>query len=115
MIDEHGFGKRLDEAMIKAGYSNSKLTKELNVSKNAVGNYKNNQIPNAAILYSISQILGVTMEYLLTGNFSEELTKEEQELVDAYRRAGDNERRAILTSAKILAPESGGSSTSRTG
>lgn len=88
MIDEKNFGKRLTDCMEKAGYSNTKLTKELDVSKNAVGNYKNNQIPNATILYKISQILGTNIEYLLTGkNSSEELTSEEEKIILAYRRA----------------------------
>ena len=43
MIDDKNFGNRLTECMKIAGYTNSKLTEELNLSKNAVGNYKNNQ------------------------------------------------------------------------
>lgn len=87
MLNEENFGKRLEECMVKAGYNNTNLTKELNVSKNAVGNYKNNQIPNAAILYKISQILGTTMEYLLTGKDPENLSNEEKNIINAYRNA----------------------------
>ena len=49
MINEQEFGKRLTECMQINGYTNAKLTEKLNVSKNAVGNYKNGQIPNATI------------------------------------------------------------------
>ena len=72
MINEQEFGKRLTECMQINGYTNAKLTEKLNVSKNAVGNYKNGQIPNATILYNISQLLGTTVEYLLTGKNSDE-------------------------------------------
>lgn len=92
MIDEKGFGKRLEECMKQANFSNTRLTKELNLSKNAIGNYKNNQIPNAAILYNISQILGTTMEYLLTGKQSENLTDNEKEMLKNYRMLPEREQ-----------------------
>lgn len=48
----------------------------------AVGNYKNGQIPNATILYNISQLLGTTVEYLLTGKNSDEtITEEEKQII----------------------------------
>ena len=78
MLDIENFGIRLEKCMIKAGISNSDLTKTLGLSKNAIGNYKNNQIPNAAILYNLSQILGTTVEYLLSGKSNNQLTEEEQ-------------------------------------
>ena len=86
MIDELGFGQRLEQAMIKSGYSNARLTKELNLSKNAIGNYKNNQIPNTITLFEISQRLGISMEYLLTGEENHrELSEDELELLKYFR------------------------------
>ena len=68
----------------------------LKVSKNAVGNYKNGQIPNAIILYKISQILGTTVEYLLTGkDDTENLTEKEKEILIAYRQADPAEQSII--------------------
>lgn len=116
MINEENFGKRLEECMIKAGYNNANLTKELNVSKNAVGNYKNNQIPNAAILYKISQILGITMEYLLTGKNPENLSVEEQNLITAYRKADPAIKQATKKLLDVPEEVQGeGLSISRTG
>lgn len=87
MIDELGFGHRLEQAMIKSGYSNARLTKELNLSKNAIGNYKNNQIPNTITLFEISQRLGISMEYLLTGEEKHsELSEDELELLIYFRK-----------------------------
>lgn len=96
MIDDKNLGNRLTECMKIAGYTNSKLTEELNLSKNAVGNYKNNQIPNATILYNISQLLGTTMEYLLTGKHgNENLTDEEKNIIAAYRKITPAEQGVI--------------------
>ncbi|MCH1981794.1 helix-turn-helix domain-containing protein [Ruminococcus sp. OA3] len=113
MIDENYFGRRLEECIKKAGYTNSQITKELNLSKNAIGNYKNNQIPNASILYKISQILGTTMEYLLTGKNESELTDEESKIIKAYRLAPEGIQQATK---KILdIPDTGKSSNSKIG
>ena len=96
MIDEKNFGNRLTKCMKTAGYTNSKLTEALSLSKNAVGNYKNGQIPNATILYNISQLLGTTVEYLLTGkNVNENLTDEEKNIIVAYRKADPAEQVVI--------------------
>lgn len=95
MIDEENFGKRLEECMKNAGYSNSKLTEKLKLSKNAIGNYKKNQIPNATILYNISQELGTTVEYLLTGKEKNEITTEEMKIIFAYRKADPAEQGVI--------------------
>ena len=101
MLDECGFGNRLDDAMKKAGYNNSQLTKELNLSKNAIGNYKNNQIPNAIILYKLSQILGITMEYLLTGDNGIATTQNERILLEAYRSTSPDKQEAVRCVLKI--------------
>ena len=102
MINELDFGKRLTECMEISGYTNTKLTEELNVSKNAVGNYKKGQIPNAIILYKISQILGTTVEFLLTGKkVNETITEEEKQIIDAYRKAEPAEQNVIKTILNI--------------
>lgn len=100
MIDEERFGQRLENCMKQAKISNTELTRRLNISKNAVGNYKNNQIPNAAILYNISQILGTTMEYLLTGKDISELTNEEKKIMQAYRKASKDSREIVNLALK---------------
>lgn len=105
MLDESGFGNRLDYAIKKAGYSNSQITKELNLSKNAIGNYKNNQIPNATTLYKLSQLLGITMEYLLTGESTINTNTTEQKLLEAYRGASPDIQGAARRLLNVPEPE----------
>lgn len=88
-IDNEKFGKRLEECMKKANITNTEITKALNLNKNAIGNYKNGQIPNATILFEISNFLRISMDYLLTGKESADLTKEEQKLIDLYRNTNE--------------------------
>lgn len=113
-IDNEKFGKRLEECMKKANITNTEITKALNLNKNAIGNYKNGQIPNATILYEISNFLRISMDYLLTGKEAADLTPEEQTLVNYYRKADDRGKRTILRTAESESMELE-SSTSKIG
>lgn len=113
MIDKKEFGLRLENCMKIKKISNTEITKALDLNKNAIGNYKNGQIPNATILYELSNFLGISMEYLLAGKEAGELTPEELQLVEAYRRADERGKRAILRTAEAESaePESSASQT----
>jgi transcriptional regulator with XRE-family HTH domain len=97
---DNDFGARLTKIMKDKNITNTELTEKARLSKNNIGNYKNGQIPNATILYNLSQILGVSMEYLIAGKEKENLTPEEQKLVDYYRKADDRGKRNILRTAE---------------
>ena len=105
------FAKRFSDLMEKQNIGYKKLTEMAQISKNNIGNYKKGQIPNATILYKLSQILGV---YLLTGKEATDLTPEEQRLVDLYRSSDDRGRKAIMRTAEGESAEVK-SSTCRTG
>ena len=100
MIDPE-FGKRFTEIIEKSGISNAKLTELAEISKNNISNYKNGQIPNATTLYKLSQ----SMEYIIAGKEPEELTPEEQQLIDYYRKADDRGKRSILRTAESESTE----------
>lgn len=99
MLDK-SFGIRFTEILENSKITNTEITRLAEISKNNIGNYKNGQIPNATILYKLSQIFGVSMEYLLTGKEPEELTLEEKKLVNLYRSADERGKRAIFRTAE---------------
>lgn len=88
MLDKE-FGNRFTKILESSKITNTEVTKLAEISKNNIGNYKNGQIPNATTLYKLSQIFGISMEYLLTGKESGELTQDEKKLVDLYRNTND--------------------------
>lgn len=88
MLDKE-FGIRFTKILENSKITNSEVTKLAEISKNNIGNYKNGQIPNATTLYKLSQIFGISMEYLLTGKEPEDLTQDEKKLVDLYRNTND--------------------------
>lgn len=108
------FGKRLEILMKTRKISNQELTEKAELSKNNVGNYKKGQIPNAEMLYRISQILGTSMEWLLTGKEQTDLTEEESILINNYRAASPEGRGSIQALAAYQASASG-VSTSKAG
>ena len=88
------FGKRFSDILEKSGISNTKLTELAEISKNNIGNYKNGQIPNATTLYKLSQILGVSMEYMIAGKEAEDLTPKR-----SIMRLAQDEARELESSA----------------
>ena len=118
-LDLENFGKRVSLCMKNSGYSNKELTERLSLSKNAVGNYINNQIPNAKILFSLSQIFGVTMEYLLTGeNKNNDLSQNEKELLENFEKLPEREQIKFIGKIEEVAKKyecEGKSSASKAG
>ena len=104
MLDKE-FGARFTRILESSKITNAEITRLAEISKNNIGNYKNGQIPNATILYKLSQIFGISMEYLLTGKESEELTLEEKKLVALYRSADERGKRAIIRTAEAESTE----------
>lgn len=112
MIDKmSGFGERLEKVMKSRNISNIEITRALGLNKNAIGNYKKDQIPNATILYNLSNFLGISMEYLIAGKEAADLSPEEQKLVDCYRSANDQGKRTIMGVAELQRQELGSSAS----
>lgn len=110
------FAIRLDECMKKANITNKEITEALNLNKNAIGNCKKGQVPYAETLLDISNYLGTTIEYLLSGKTAAELTEEENYLIQLYRQADTNGKKIIMTNAELVNPtQEQTSSTSKIG
>ncbi len=102
-IDKDNIGKRLSELMDKKGYSNGKLTAELNLSKNIIGNIKNNTIPGTEILFTISQKLGTSMEYILTGEENYNSVDADAELLlQKYNQLSDQGKHELSTYLEFI-------------
>lgn len=120
------FGERLKIALKSSGYSQSKITEELNLSKNAITNYVNGRLPKADILYDIAKSLNVSMEWLLTGTDSEskfndaktsfnknfiELNEKELNVINMYRKLNNDTQRQIDGMLEIKVSEAESSAT----
>lgn len=61
-------GERIAELRRKCGLSQAALAKKLGLSTSAIAMYEQGRRePSVAILIALTEVLGVTMDYLLTG------------------------------------------------
>lgn len=89
--------------------------KELNTSMNALekelglgnGTIRMWDIkdPGASKVILVTKRLGLSLDYLLTGKEAGELTPEELQLVEFYRKADERGKRAILRTAESESAE----------
>ena len=70
--------------------------------------------PGAARVYQVANRLEVSVEYLLTGKEAADLTTEEKQLIEYYRKADERGKRAIVRTAQLETQELQ-SSTSKIG
>ena len=61
--------------------------------------------PGSGKVILVAERLGLSLDYILTGKESENLTPEEQQLVDCYRSANDQGRRTLLALAQLQKQE----------
>jgi transcriptional regulator with XRE-family HTH domain len=72
MTDNKSIGERIKELRKKNLMTLDVLAQKSTVSKTALSNYENNKIsPSGLNCYKIAKVLGVSMEYILTGDASE--------------------------------------------
>lgn len=91
---------------IKANLTTQQL-KDLGYSQNTVINWKyRNVIPRTEDLYKISQAIGVSMEYLLTGkDTNSELPPDEIEILKNYRLLDESNKAMIQIMLAAAASE----------
>lgn len=66
--DPMTFSERLKESRKRAGITQEALAKKIGVERSSVGKYESTgTIPSPDVLAKISQVLGVSTDYLLTG------------------------------------------------
>ena len=82
--------RRIQELRASLGWSQVELAKRLQISKQTVSNWENDNIqPSEDMLIRIARLFGVTTDYLLTG---------EQEQEPPVRMVPEEERKAIAQS-----------------
>lgn len=120
------FGERLKIALKSSGYTQAKITEELNLSKNAITNYVNGRLPKVDILYNIAKTLNVSMEWLLSGIESDfkfndekesfnknfiELSERELRVISRYRKLNNETQNQIDGMLEMKVSEAESSAT----
>lgn len=105
--------ERIKEKSKEKGTNFAKLERELGFGNSVIRRW-NERKPGAEQVYKVAICLNTTVEWLLTGKESGNLTPEEQLLVDHYRRADNRGKRSIMRTAESESAELE-SSTSKLG
>jgi len=107
------FRENLREAIDYSGIGQKELARKANISLRNIENYlrENASIPSADKAVQIAQVLGVTVEYLVTGNNSEkristsiepEIDHETRQLIRAIKILPAAKRRIVINNALYL-------------
>ena len=94
---------RIDDKLKKKGMSRKALS-ELGITPSNLSHWIKGQEPSSFALARIADFLGVSLEWLLFGKEEkqDELTKEERELVEAYRHLSTQSKVVVSFIAKGL-------------
>lgn len=81
-----------------------KLAKALNITQSTIATWKQRgTMPPTEFIPKICEILGVSYEYILTGQENKAAyTREENDLIKKYRKANDTGRKKIMEYAEEM-------------
>lgn len=96
--------QRIKTKCKEKGTNISNLEKNLGIGNGNIRRW-NIQNPGSDKVIEVAKALNVSIDWLLTGKESEELTKEEQKLVDLYRSADQRGKNTIMRAAEGEAQE----------
>jgi transcriptional regulator with XRE-family HTH domain len=105
-----GFKENLKSELIYSGIMVKELTARTGISKHTLDNYLNthNSIPSAENAVKIARVLGVSVEYLVTGTEGKAgktqppLPPDMRLLVDAASKLSPKNRRLAIKIVKVL-------------
>lgn len=100
------FFEQLTKACKKQGKTVTAVANELKISKSNVTNWKNGTTPNGDVVVRLSELLGVTADYLLKDDAENNLidiSADEKELLSYYNELDDISKASVLGKAEGLA------------
>ena len=95
------------------------LANKTNISQSLISDYKNGKVePSMTNIYKIAKYLGVSCDYLITGQTEQlHLNQEEKLLIKYYRNMSAEQKKGIMVTAETMynAHPTGLSSNSKIG
>jgi transcriptional regulator with XRE-family HTH domain len=91
--------ERIELKSKEIGYTIMKLEKESGLSNGQIRKWRT-QKPSYDKVASVANTLNVSIDWLITGKESKDLSPEEQKLVEYYRQSDDRGKRNIIRVAE---------------
>ena len=101
-IDYKVIGQRIKEARRKKGWSQEKLSEEIDVAVPYISRIERGNQINLKRLAQISTVLNVKLEYLITGVIVKEKNYLDRELYETLIQCTPQKQRLIYNIAKIV-------------
>ncbi|GHV91944.1 transcriptional regulator [Spirochaetia bacterium] len=99
-----GFGENLKSELAYRDMLVKELSALSGLSRHTIDNYLNvrGHIPTAENAVKIAQVLGVSVEYLVTGQEKSPLSSEIDALVQTVRQLDENDRKMVYGIAQLF-------------
>lgn len=95
---------RIFSAMERKGLSRMDVYKEVNLSENTFSMWlKRGTVPRADVLLKIANCVGVSVQWLITGQYPDGLSQEEHDLIENYRELDSTMQEVAQMQLEILA------------
>lgn len=89
--------ERMFKTMSEKGIKSIDIANHLNITKSVLSNWKNRGTnPPAEYIVPICELLGISIEYLLTGTEKNNLTENEKELLESFKFLPDREQIKLI-------------------
>ena len=90
------FYERLREVCREKGTNVTTMLSDLGLSTGNTGAWKKGTLPKGEALVKIAEYLGTSVDYILFGEYRDDLTAEEKHLLELYRSAPDRAKYKVV-------------------
>ena len=81
------------------------MLKELGLSTGSTGNWKKGQLPKGDILMKIADYLNTSIDYIIFGEYRDNLTDEEKYLLELYKSTPERARYKVVCDFERIVTE----------
>ncbi|MBQ3691812.1 MAG: helix-turn-helix domain-containing protein [Clostridia bacterium] len=99
------FYERLKSLCKERNTTVTNMLSELGLSTGSTGNWKKGQIPKGDILAKIADYLDTSIDYIVFGEYRDNLTDEEKKLVEVYNTAPERAKYKLICDFEDLVEE----------
>lgn len=90
------FYERLRLICSEKGFTVTNMLSKLGISTGSTGNWKKGQLPKGDVLIKISDYLNVSIDYMLTGEYRSDISKDEKKLIELYRTTPERAKYKVM-------------------
>jgi len=101
------FQERFETLLKAKSISQKELAERIGIRRPLISEWKRNKsFPYADVAVKISKILGVSVEYMITGTDATGLSQDERELVEKFKNISKENKKIVRTLIDSMLPAS---------